>query len=319
MEIAVGVEFPTDAQTSLPAKPQIDPPANAQAEFYINEYRQGNHNEHTLALLEERIWTSLPPEQRRHVDRSRWLSDALDSSINQMQNRSSLRNKKDVDPFWERVNSGGMTVGTALRLYKDALQIHVDRKILLSHAIARTLEEYDELPHVSTRHGRPVRQSSSVRLPRESKKQKKKTDKNSARDKWDKLRESVATLIRDKLPENLEPDIESALWKEIELDIKIVLKDLQFKITRLHNKKKNNQQTAKTASRRQLVAACRVLAMDPPRTSKPVDLSKAKRQMRLLAKQYHPDARDGDDSLVAQYDAVIDAYRTIQWYADQFN
>jgi macrodomain Ter protein organizer (MatP/YcbG family) len=297
----------------------IMPQPNDQVCFYIDAYKRGDQTEHEMAVLEERIWSSLLPEERYHVDRNQWLNQLLGTGINQLQNRSSLRNKRHADKFWERVTRKEMSVSTSLRLYKDAMRLHKRQGLSLSDAVIEILKEYDSLPNVVIRRGRPVRQSSPARLPRVEKKKKTQANSKNKKRAWDNLRRSIAELVRDKLPDGLGLDLEAQIWKEVESDVKIVLDELQGKIQRLSAKKKNEQQITKTASRRQLVAACRVLAMDPPRPGRPVDLSKAKRQKRLLAKEYHPDARDGDDSMIPQYDAVIEAYQTVEWYADQFN
>ena len=295
----------------------IKPTPTPEAQYYIAEYMREGHNEYSKAVLEERIWTSLPPTDRHGVERNRWLNSILKVGINRLQNRSSLRNKRHAEVFWHRVNNDDMPIATALRLYKDALRLHQRTRMELKDAVLEVLKEYDQLPNVVMRKGKPVRQSSVTQLPRTKK--KNRGHQNGSRKAWSDLRKAIATLVQGKIPADIDPDTESHVWREVEFDVKVILDELQGKIQRLSAKKKADQKITKTASRRQLVAACHVLAMDPPRPGKPVDLAKAKRQKRLLAKEYHPDARNGDDSLVAQYDAVMDAYRTIEWYADQFN
>jgi DnaJ-class molecular chaperone len=58
-----------------------------------------------------------------------------------------------------------------------------------------------------------------------------------------------------------------------------------------------------------------VLNLKVPPPHKPVDLTAAKKAKRNLVRAYHPD-HNGEGTRAA-YEAVIDAYRTIEMYAEQ--
>lgn len=165
-------------------------------------------------------------------------------------------------------------------------------------------------------HGFPLRSAVlQIRRARRHGKQQdvlsSKTQDEGTKAFWTRIRSAVKTFVAQRLPD-ASPD-------EIDAEIDAFEKDLLVLCTQ-HQKKwrvrEHQQQQTKLISRSRFCNALRTLHMDSPKRGVPLaaTLAQANRQKRTLARLYHPDTNEGNETRRPQFQAVIDAYLVIEQY-----
>jgi hypothetical protein len=273
-------------------------------------------NAHSLlrkAQIEDRIWNLvLPAERRPYKSKPRYLAHALGGAINQYAQRAYLLKAKGNTELWRRVDHEGMLATTAVRLHREARVLEKRRKIPFIDALMTVLGEYDSLPKRGKTRARNPSKLSRVkdRQVQQARKRAKQVRENGDTF-WKELRESIREYVVAHLPDGEVVDIDP-VWRALETDLKVVIEDFQSRLSRL---RREQRETLEPIKRSRLRDACQTLHLDPPTKTKPLDMARVRKQKRVLARAYHPDAHGGDDSMRAQYNAVLDAYHVIeQWH-----
>lgn len=136
-------------------------------------------------------------------------------------------------------------------------------------------------------------------------KKKRRRSPKPARRFWAELRADFRAFLLAQLGE---PDL--ATFADLEQRLEVGLRTLVVEIT--HGVANARDRAFEgSPSRRVMAAACRALAMDPPRRGRLPDLRKAARQKRAMARRYHPDVAGGNRALFEQ---AIEAYEVIEQY-----
>jgi uncharacterized protein YeeX (DUF496 family) len=297
-----------------------EPETSSDFKTLMRQHR-ATHSLHRKAKLEEQMWECLTLEERRPFrGRPKYFAHALGGSERQYGERMYLLRAEHNEELWRRVEQEAMGLTTATRLHREARANAERHKIPLPDAIFLVLKEYDRLPLRKTPSGRAVRQRNPTQLSRTKQKQIKRDRRKASRLRqngdafWVELRDTIREYVTAQLPDGEMVEIEP-VWKALETDLKVIIDDFQARLYRL---RKEQREDAQPIKRRRLRVACQTLHLDPPRKGKPLDMKAVKRQKRVLARAYHPDAHGGDESMRAQYDAVLEAYRTIeQWDNEQ--
>ena len=229
-----------------------------------------------------------------------------------------------ADPLWGLLE-GDLTLATAVRLLRCAQTRRVPPETL-SQSLRRAIAEYYALPlqrHLGngkvSRHG-PQRPRgtgrTSGRTAREHPKRVAPDPKPSGDgDFWKNLRSMCSEYARSRLPDHSDEQVDADL-RILEADLKVVFE--QF-TDRVRNKLRDTPLTVVVA-RRQLTEACRVLLLDPPKDRQkppPAFFEKAKRQFKVLAREYHPDTSTGGEATRPQFESVMNAWNVLQQFQHQ--
>jgi hypothetical protein len=186
-----------------------------------------------------------------------------------------------------------------------------------------TLDTYERRPVTRTLNGVPLREARTKSRKKRALTARKARPKESiTKDCLRQLRDLIAALANDTLGD-LSVDARETLRNELDVEVNQVLTEWSARVRRARVRAQRKRAAADTVtaagsaiSRRAYTEACRVLNITPTRSGGSVDLAAAKVAKRKLARAYHPDLSD-NASTRAAYEAVIEAYDTIERYAEE--
>jgi hypothetical protein len=121
----------------------------------------------------------------------------------------------------------------------------------------------------------------------------------------------VGHIVGESVPDGVDDLIKHELHNWLHNEIKSTIEEF----ARRASSARSQNSGMVEIGRRQVVSACRILHVDPPRPGQLPDMRKARTAKRLLARSYHPDANRGDEAMRQLYESVIDAYVVIETYA----
>ena len=285
-----------------------------EAEHLIALYKtnEATLSEKRKAEMERDIWALVTAGEKRVEERATWLSRVCGVTYNAVRCRAEvLAFGSAAEVLWERIDKKKLHLCTARQFARKAGGLSRqatmgEERLTKGAALQAIIDEYDHRPRERVVNGVPTRTSVPVR----------KEDNKSL---WVAVGELVTRRLSAKF-KGLDAHVTATLISDFERDIKIATDDLQRRILREQSTGKEFSETMRAAlTRTQLVDACAVLILDPPVFGKPIDLEKAGKQKRQLARQYHPDANEGQEHKRALYEAVINAYNTLENYAAMYN
>lgn len=229
---------------------------------------------------------------------------------------------KHGDPLWERVEKSGMTLSTAIRLFRDARKLARGKPFGFSRGIAMILDEYDKLDgHDSETKFGVVRRKKRNRL-RTVEDLAAKHGENGApkdwsgRDAFAKIRDACSEYVNESLSafDSNELGIQR---KKLSADVEIFLFEFRTRVHSLKQRAGELDGYMPTAvgkvSRRKLLDACTIMQMDPPRPGKSVDDKYATKRMKSRARILHPDASGTEETRTA-FEELMQAYALIKLY-----
>lgn len=216
--------------------------------------------------------------------------------------RYEIRREATVvaEQLWDRIESGNLTLFTAAHLLRRARRRRKCERIPYEDAVGRELECHDaELARLV----KPVPEASGHEATRYDKEPTVEADTGAfMRRVRIELWSHIASLLGSDVPEIAREE----LREDFARDLDSLLEGVRAKAGRLR------RENGKPISRARLRGALRKLHLDPPKRGQLPDLKAARRQQRILARQYHPDHSAGDTT--AQYQAVIEAYDIVDQY-----
>lgn len=281
------------------------------------EYRQKKAllSQKELAEYEHQLWSlyvlNIPKGSR--PQRRDWLKEEFGGTNYDYEIRATLLAAGvNADVLWGRIRQG-MPLRTALRLFREAKKLSVSSNVTLFDALNKQLQDYDSLSAVSvTLDGRVIKRkeigakpsSKPVEFPSNI-----KLLKQNVRALIDKYLESFADLDSFRLKEIRKEAIE---WIEDGLDT------FNRKLYKLKSDDKE-EQLIKIGKTR-FTQAVEILGLSPSQYifGKPIPLKNAKRSFFKRIGPLHPDKNEGSREKEQEYQAVIDAYRLLEQYAEQF-
>lgn len=238
------------------------------------------------------------------------------------------RNRSDVlaigeaaEVLWKRIHNKEMLTSTGRTIAYNAKKIAALKGKDMSDAMMEALREYDALPVVRTQDGIPYRSGNAKSKPTSDTSEGKFSQIEPGKDRefWLNFRSTMSEYM-EKRTEGLDSSTRELLKRSFETDMKIAIDQFLSSIYREQKKAKAQTAIVATAVTRQKVLhACEALHMDPPSVGQPVDMEKARRQKKLLARAYHPDSNGGDSTTQDKYIAVIEAFETLEAFSEQSN
>jgi len=288
-------------------------------------------SERERAVLELRCWDLHGEEARkRHVRCSDFLQGVLGSpSKPDIDHRLFLlRLGSLADPLWPLVD-GEMKIQTATLIARRAKLLRRMSPDETS-AIGRAISEYERLPNKKSLGGgkfirvrrakrrkksapAPVKESRPVPKERSAEPRGRPPSGDAVT-----FRAKVRELVKESLAERLQGVDEiviQAQMERFEIDLKLLLEEFE---DRVHEKRRNHVKVVQHFKRRDLIAACEVLHLVPPRVVDAEFEKIAKRNFKELARQYHTDV-SGTSSTQPAFDAVMKAWKVIQTFGTKGN
>lgn len=287
----------------------------------IKEFKEkaASWNQLQRAIAEQRVWIDLPVAQRKIPGKSRQdiLAEVLGGKANQIEQRNRVLNGQEKSELlWNEINAG-MPLHTAVNLLKQVRQLVVSEKLSPLDAQTKVIAEYKKNPQVISPTGKVFHRSNPHTIHAKTPQAPKPTPRNpdSERALWTAARDAIHALALAKLADVPEGVEKMKLLNQMEGDVKSLFVSWSVKID--YTKRRQKQGVA-ILTRPKIIEACHRLHVDPPPVGKPADLKAASRQKKLLAREYHPDRHGGDEKMRPTYEAVINAYETLEQYNEQF-
>ena len=285
-------------------------------------------NEKQIAEREESLWRQLlleSPPAAPGVDRTRAITVEFAKALGEVQ--YDIRNRRTIlmlgdlaDTLWERILNKQMLVSTAVRIIRDAKVIGMENRLSMREAIAAALEEYDSLPFFILVEGVPVRRNTTSRTGVDvEEKETRVVPPGSAKSDdylmWQKIQADLTAYIEKKVG-GMQGLTGTTIVKEFVVGMKVLIHETQNKIKRAAELQMESAK-ARRIPRHAVVGACNTLKMDHPGVGQPVNLDLAKRQKKILARLYHPDAHGGSDRTRLLYEEALAAFDLLEKYNEQ--
>jgi len=289
---------------------------NKAIEKLVDKYKASpNLSARQRALLEEEIWQKVSNEHKKVLGsygRGKYLSRLLGENRNQIECRHSLLRAGEAGkPFWKPISSGEITLNAARRLLHEARKQATIYNSKLLPIVRRLLRDYT----ISPKHKVTSDTGTYARGVQPLKPSSQKID-------WAKLREPVMAHLLYKLGK-----VNAQQAKQIVDDFEKDLKALVTRYQQIIYKAAKMYLPEERISWKQFISACEMLGVDPPtsggRTKSEREqikikfLQRANKNQRRLAAAYHPDTRGGKEDARELYEAVIQAYNTLDIFFRQ--
>lgn len=278
------------------------------------------------AVWERRIYDAAPYEQKGPgAERERFLAELFGQGApTDYRLRFELLNAHDwATPLWERIDKESMPLHTAIRLLRAAKKRSNTESLPVAEAMDKLLAEYGELAQSRLPSGKVVRKRTPTKLGGLDDvargKQRKRVEKAKLADPrvfWPHLRSMVAQHVALRLVD-ADPIVAEQLWREFERDLKVLVDEMAHKLYRVTQTQKKDNEAKLLIKAHKMREACALLAIDPPRRGKAVDLKLANKHKRKLLALYHPDSHGGNDHMRSQFEAVSKAYQILEQYNEQ--
>ena len=251
------------------------------------------------AEVEAEIWNAVPAHERSDGGIGRHLAKELDVSIYEVTLRHSIwRVGTAADPIWEKL-SGRMTLGQARTVLQRAKK-RARREGTLRSAIVEEVKDFERSNGNKLGSGKTSRRSFQEK-------------DGESRKFWSSLRSSVGEWFRGALGEAPEP-VRKRLLKDFMVDMDILFRDHQLRLGRAVA----TQEEKRRVGRKAVLGACQTLGIDPPGVGKRANMAQAKKKMKSLGREYHPDRNPGDPNVSNLFHEVMEAWKTIQAYDAAF-
>jgi hypothetical protein len=268
------------------------------------EAYQTAESEQAKAKLEELLWSTVPPSERRKagikvVRRELWLLAVLpkgETSTRRIECRQRLLRAPQV--LWDCIHAKEVSIQTAVRIWVEAERLRRTSGADPVQETNRLLAERNGIPQTSQES--PIDTAKRKHVPNSIK-------NVSNKKRWMNLREAILSLVEGKAEKLQIPEVDQhELINWLEREILSIIHAFDTRVIRFGKGKVE-------ITRREVLNACRDLHIEPPTPGSPVDIAAAKRNKRRLVQQYHPDSARSDNAS-ALYQAAIEAFDTVEQY-----
>ncbi len=281
----------------------------------VDQYKSqsAGMSQREMAILERRIWQLASPTLARTpgalLSKREWLSNTLETTPYAIEGRSTLLGYGDAaDELWQRI-AEGMPLRTCVKLMRDAKMRSAVNGSELRDEIQKMLKEYDELPTAVLPDGKVIHKRPPNMMPKPT----EEPPEESAQDDdpklfWANLRGMISVYFHTRLS-GIDQGIVEKLWRDFEVDLKVLLDHFQHKLDRT---KRDDAHRKQAVTRSQVIQACHTLHMEPPPGKIDAEFKKrAKRNYHKLAAVYHPD-KSGTQDTRGLFDSVRAAYQILE-------
>ena len=290
---------------------QIKPPKHPAFEDAMTAWRSAT-NQQGKATAEDRLWQMADFDARHRYRRRDWLSVITGAKAYEVDSRGRIVHAPQC--LWDRVDNPDdpLPSGTAIKLYRQAKARMKKERLTLERAMQDELSDYDALPVFHTAAGKTFRRR--VGSQRMQQKTKLALDGAQGRGWWARMRQVIGNIVADRVPEDVDDLVRADLYNWLNREITSVIE--QFSRMAASAQRRNAPDV--NINRKNLLAACQILHIDPPRPGAPINIDRAREAKKKLSREYHPDANKGDENMRDLYEAVIQAAIVIEAYATRY-
>ncbi len=273
-------------------------------------------SEKERARIEAEIWDAIP-QSRRESNGIYQLGKLVDQPGRSVRLRHTLwLAGHEIGRLWDLVESG-LSLSTAVKVLDDAKKLYIDNHISIDQAISNVVAklESDKVMVVMNDKICYKKDQNGVKKAKKPQPTTQSLEESKYRAFWQELRILIGQHVDQRL-NGSDPETADRIKKNFEIDMRIVLSDVQQKINRAV-KHKVDLAELKKIGRSEIVQACFVLGIDPPRQLHQVDIDVARRKRGLLAREYHPDKHEGSEAMRDKYHEIMESFDVLQRYNDQ--
>lgn len=283
----------------------------------IAKYRSssGGMTEREKAEVEKEVWELHRREMGVPVTagaRREALKKLLDADQYSSSHRYTLLNAGSAgDPLWDLVHKKKLLMRAACEIVRDARKI-CGPGMPMSEAVGKALHMYESRPHVRHLNGIPYR----TRIIGESPESQRRVEKTAEAKLWGSIKSQITHYLDERTP-NLDPLVRKKFATETSVALRVVADEFRNKLRRLvesHDTKKDADALMKMD---EVDKACQFFGVDTPAFGRPVDLDKANKAKKAMARSLHPDLHGGDKRHLDQYHEVMAAYEVLEKYNSQ--
>jgi hypothetical protein len=267
--------------------------------------------------IEDQIWRQATAEKPQQKKRREYLADLLEGGNTYgVQCRDALKHAPSV--IFDEIKKGH-SPGSVIKIWREAKELSSSKQVTVEDAVAQILAQKKRGILRYSADGSYSYQDNNKKIY-----QKRKTERKShhsheerGRSEWREVRSLIGAIIQRKLGkkmEEIQDEHREELFRWLEGEIQGIISLFHSKINFYIAQKKGPKILV---NRRQYIEACHILHIDPVGTNHPINVAEAKSAKRRLTRVYHPDVNGGDETMKQLYQATIDAYETIETYADQ--
>jgi hypothetical protein len=294
----------------------------------------GSASSYDLALLEHKIWKLVKQRHGARVtkkvgERRDWMSKEFGGSTSTYDQRAKIFNAgKWAHVLFEKMDKDNMPLIHASEIVthiKEGLKLDPSGKpkVLLEQVLESYTGQYKDIRAVQW-----VTQPRSKR-PADRKKGRrgigpKSPEAVSLGIRSRKYKEDVKALTKEFLDASLatldhtDPYLRDKIIESFNLSIDQTVEEFRYELDTLKKETRLGFKSIHQVGKRRFDVACEVLQLHDAAYGKPIDMKKVARRMRIRARDLHPD-RNPTPEAKEEYQAVTDAFKTLQDYARSMN
>ncbi len=284
----------------------IDPSEFAEL---VQRYKTSKHLD-KLKISDE-IWDrsiSLDPEIRKKTQKKEWLATVLGLNGYDIEMREALRHAPET---LISLVEEGLVMRSAALMFREAKDISLTTKVPIQVAIENVIATYKAgtRRYANDNTGwfwtKPtLAKAASGVAP------KKAEESDTVKAHWSTIRSSLAQIALKKAGREIDPLVLEEANEWFEKELQRLIGNFTTKIRR------NKKSEVVEVNRMQYASACKTLGIVPTEIGEEIDVEVAKAAKRSLVRRYHPDT-GGEGHSEDKYKSVIEAFDTIELYADQ--
>lgn len=248
-----------------------------------------------LAIKEHAAWMACP-DRNKYRYQGRFIAMTTDSNETAAGIRLQLlRAGAAADPMWDAIDKDRMTLGTAIRLWRQAFRTNTPVETVIKEYGSYGFEERAADGRVRRRAAGKVRAVMRAQH---------KTAVAAATNvpPLQRIREAMADHVAQSTPPGVDAE---AIVNETMLEVEALMVSVRNRLYRL-------KAAPTPIKRHDVLQACHSLGIRTPKPNQPVDIKAARKAQRNMLKASHPDV--GGDASVFQ--AINGAYSVLQAYND---
>lgn len=281
---------------------------------YCNQYKKTKENKAShkeLAEQEALIWsTALVIHCGKPKRKGNWFAERFGGTCQEYEHRAALYNLKS-QKLWDRIESG-MAYASVMNISREARKLRDEQKLDIHQAIDMLLKKYDEADAVTltSPNGR------TFRRPLQKNKKQKVTEQTTEKQFSQEFARQIRKLTDEFASNTLEgvDEYHAMKTKQEFVDwVNAGIKDFLHKINNL-KKDAKKQKLAKIGALK-FSQACEILGING-KYGKPIDLLQVKKRTHERARRLHPDANNGNDAMIQEYQAVMEAREILESYME---
>lgn len=275
---------------------------NRQLEDLIRQYGMCC-TDREKAVLEAEMWKVHSSSGEYIKDKATRGIECISSFLSVPPRAIRIRNYifragPSASALWTLLESGA-SLGKVFRIYRRARHATGPGKGLeqsITESINQDNSEEKVVPRLSKKSSRPVKVSNHA--------------------VWRKIRQILQSEISKQIDGISDSDKER-IYRDFKIDMKIAFDSAQHRIRKARTFSSAELEIRKL-TKREVIDACHILGMDPPKTALvSVNLDEARKLRGKLASNYHPDKHPDDPALRTKYLEIIQAYDLLRTHNEK--